>query len=72
MEKEVNGIAGELSGHVGGNAENYENQHGGYGFGVRNSKREMILEFYAAIYMTVRNTLFKKRESHLVVYKSGP
>ena len=72
MEKEVNGIAGELSGHVGGSAENYENQHGGYGFGVRNYKRETILEFYAAIYMTVRNTLFKKRESHLVVFKSGP
>ena len=61
--------AGDFNGHNGRNPENYENQHGGYDYGVRSKERERILEFCAVINMTVGNTLFKKRASHLVIYE---
>ena len=38
---------------------------------LRTSKVKRILEFCAVMNMTVRNTLFKKRVSHLVTYESG-
>ena len=60
-ERLVNVIIGDFKGHVEVSAD-YENQQGGNGVGVRNKEGERILEFYAAIYMTVRNTLFKKRK----------
>lgn len=65
-ERLVNIITRGFKGHVEVNAEDYENQQGGNGFGVRNKEGERILEFYAALYMTVRNTIFKKRKSLLV------
>ena len=39
---------------TGNNAENYGEQHGGYGYGVR--KKEGINEFCAAMNLTVGNT----------------
>ena len=36
-----------------GSIEDYENQHGGYGFGVSNMEEESVLEFCAAMNMTV-------------------
>lgn len=47
-------------------------QHGVHGDGVRNKQGEMILEFRCTINITVGNTLFKKRGSHLVTYESEP
>ena len=44
----------------------------GYVYGVQNRKGGKILEFCAAMNMTVGTTLFKKRENHLVTYESGP
>ena len=70
-EKEVVVIAGEFHGHVGSNTENYEDQHGGNGYEVRNKERERVLEICAAMNITVGNTLFKKRASHLVAYEYG-
>lgn len=51
--------------HIGDGAEDYEDDHGSRG-------KERILQFWATINMTMRNTLFKKRETRLVIYKSGP
>ena len=33
-------IAGEFIGHDGRNPENYEDQHGGYDYGVRNKEKD--------------------------------
>ena len=71
-EKEIVVTAGYLNGHIGSNPENYERQHGGSGYGVRKKQGEKILEFCAAMNVTVGNTLSKNRESHLVIYESGP
>lgn len=48
-----------------------DNQHGNDGHGVRNKDGETIREIGAAMNMTVENTLFKKRASHLVTNESG-
>ena len=51
-------------------AERNEDQHRGYGYGVRNYEEERFLEFCAAMNMKIGNTL--KRASHLITYESGP
>ena len=61
-------IAGYFNGHVKSNPETYEEQHGGYGYGVRNKDGDRILEFCANKNMTVGNALFKKKASHLSVW----
>ena len=53
-------IAGGFSGHVGGTAEGYEHHFRGSSFGVRNDKREMILEICGPIRLTVTIHSFRK------------
>jgi hypothetical protein len=45
--------------------------HGGLGYGIRNHEGEDVLSFALSYDMIVTNTLFKKRESHLVTFSSG-
>ena len=47
-------------------------QHGGYGYRVRNKEGEKILEFCVNMNMAIGNTLFKKRVINLVTYEFGP
>ena len=72
MEKETVVIAGDFYDHIGDNAKDFEDHRGGYGYGIGKKDRERILKFFAAMNMTVRNTLFKKTESNLVTYESDP
>ena len=65
-EKEIVVIAGDFYVHVGSNRENYEDQYGGYGYAIK----KRIPELCVAMNMTVGNTLFKKRTSHLQTYES--
>jgi len=58
-------------GHVGAAADGYENVHGGRGYGDRNTEGERILEFATANDLVIGNTLFIKRESHLVTFQSA-
>ena len=64
-------IVGDWNGHVGVDADAYMEAHGGHGFGVRNAEGERVLEFAVANDLLIGNTLFKKRDSHLVTYSSG-
>ncbi|KAK3896219.1 hypothetical protein Pcinc_000141 [Petrolisthes cinctipes] len=70
-EKEVLAVAGDFNGHVGKTSDGFGEVHGGNGYGERNTEGERILEFGFAMDMLVANTVFKKRESHLVTYESG-
>ena len=70
-EKEIVFLAGDLNGHVGNLSDGYDHVHGSFGFGSRNREGERILEFSLAMDMVVCNTLFKKRDSHLITYSSG-
>ncbi|KAF5946554.1 hypothetical protein HYC85_016782 [Camellia sinensis] len=45
--------------------------HGGYGFGDRNEAGEGILDFALASDVVVANPMYKKREEHLISFKSG-
>ena len=64
-EEEIVVLAGNFDGCVGSNAEGYESQHGGYGYGMSNKEGERILAFCAVMNLTRGNTLSKKRASHL-------
>ena len=64
-------VGGDFNGHEGMPSEGYEGVHGGFGFGSRNKEGERLLEFGTATDMVVCNTLFRKRLSRLITYKSG-
>jgi hypothetical protein len=64
-------IGGDLNGHVGISRDGFESIHGGYGIGERNESGERILDFGLSYDMILANTWFRKRESHLVTFKSG-
>ena len=64
-------VFGNFNGHIGKTADGYEGGHGGKGFGRRNLEGEGIFEFAEAHNLVVSNSLFTKRESHLVTFQSG-
>ena len=68
---EVLYFLGDWNGHVGAAADGYEDVHGGHGFGKRNTYGERILDFAQANDLVVGNTLFLKRDTHLVTFSSG-
>ena len=44
--------------------------HGGYGFRDRNEAGVSILDFAVAYDLILANTYFKKRDEHLIIFKS--
>ena len=64
-------VCGDMNGHVGAKAEEFEGVHGGNGFGNRNIEGEMLLEFAQAMGLIVTNTWFQKRDSRKISYESG-
>ena len=64
-------IGGDLNGHVGTSSAGFEAAHGGFGYGSRNQEGEVVLDFAIAFDLMIANTLFSKRQSHLVTFRSG-
>jgi hypothetical protein len=64
-------VCGDFNGHVGKEADGFEEEHGGNGFGDRNVEGELLLEFADAMKLVVSNTWFKKDDSKKVTYESG-
>ncbi|KAH1253965.1 Craniofacial development protein 2 [Glycine max] len=64
-------LGGDLNGHVGSVDRGFEGVHGGFGLGEMNGEGKSILEFSEALDLSIANTWFKKREKHLITYKSG-
>jgi hypothetical protein len=64
-------IGEDLNGHVGSTRVGFDGVHGGFGYGSRNQEGEDILNFVLAYDLIVANTLFRKRDSHLVTFSSG-
>ena len=60
-----------MNAHVRERCNGYEGVHGGRGFGQRNVEGERLLEMVEAAEITIMNTWFKKRQSHLITYKGG-
>ena len=63
----------DWNGHVGCAGTRYREVHGGMGYGRSESdvEGERILEYALAFDLLLGNTCFKKRDSHLISYKSG-
>ena len=64
-------VCEDFNGHTGKNTDGYERVHGGRGFGRHYLEAERILNFAIAHNLVVSNSLFTKRESHLVTYRFG-
>ena len=64
-------VGGNLNGHVGQSGEDYEDCHGGKGFGTRNPPGEEILALCKPYELIVLNTMFVAQPRHLVTYSSG-
>lgn len=64
-------IGGDLNGHVGTSNVGFERVHGGFGYGSRNQEGVDILNWALAYDLLVANTIFRKRESHLVTFRSA-
>jgi len=64
-------IGRDLNGHTGRRADEFEEVHGGEGYGDRNTEGEMLLEFAVAMGLAVVNTWFRKKDNKKVTYESG-
>ncbi|VDO93114.1 unnamed protein product [Heligmosomoides polygyrus] len=69
--KDVIIVAGDLNGHVGATKDGYS-CHGGFGYRLRNTDGERILEYADSHNLIIMNTVFLKRNSHLISIYSGP
>lgn len=64
-------LGGDFNGHIGARAEGYVGIHGGFGFGTRNEGGKDLLEFAMAHELVIVNSCFKKRDDHLITFRSG-
>jgi len=64
-------IGGDFNDHIGVDSDGYDTAHGGFGFGERNNGGVSVLNFAVAYELLVVNSYFKKKEDHLVTFKSG-
>lgn len=64
-------VGGDLNGHVGKSNEDYDDCHGGLGYGTRNPSGEDILSMCKSYGLIVLNTMFVKQSRHLITYSSG-
>jgi hypothetical protein len=64
-------VGGNLNGHVYASNTGFQGVHGGFGYDIRNQEGEDVLSFALAYDMIVSNTLYRKRESHLLTFSSG-
>ena len=71
LEDEKVFIVGDFNEHIVRDAGNYNSVHGGFGFGARNESGENLLEFVLAKLLVIANSIFRKKDEHLITYKSG-
>lgn len=64
-------IGADFNGHVGQGNRGDEAVVGRYGLKERNEGGQTVVDFAKRMDMAVVNTYFKKKEEHLVTYKSG-
>ena len=64
-------VAGDMNAHIGRDRRGYENVMGVHGMGQRNPEGEQLLQLCQQQSLKIWNTMFRKREEHLITYKSG-
>ncbi|XP_037794182.1 craniofacial development protein 2-like [Penaeus monodon] len=63
-------IGGDLNGHVGRGSDVISRVHGGMCYGEGNEDGERVIDFAISNDMVISNTIFTKRQEHLITYKS--
>jgi len=64
-------IGGDFNGHIGVDSGGFVSAQGGFGFGERNNGGVSVLDFGMAYDLLAVNSFFKKKEDHLVTFRSG-
>ena len=64
-------IGGDFNGHIGVGPDGYDMAHEGFGYGERNNGGVAVLNFAVVYELLIVNSYFKKKEDHLVIFKSG-
>ncbi|XP_047261107.1 uncharacterized protein LOC124894516, partial [Capsicum annuum] len=63
-------IGGDFNRHIGSLPLGYDDVHGGFGFGVRNTEGAALLDFARVFGLVVVNSSFSKKKEHLVTFRS--
>nr|XP_016446444.1 PREDICTED: craniofacial development protein 2-like [Nicotiana tabacum] len=63
-------IGRNFNGHIGSTTGGYDEVHGGFGFGERNGGGTSLLDFAKAFGLVIANSIFSKRDKHLVTYQN--
>ncbi|XP_070041242.1 uncharacterized protein [Nicotiana tomentosiformis] len=63
-------IGEDFNGHIGLSVGGYGEVHGGFGFGDRNGEGTSVLDFARAFELVIVNSIFPKREEHLIIFRS--
>ncbi|XP_070035371.1 uncharacterized protein [Nicotiana tomentosiformis] len=63
-------IGGDFNGHIGATSWEYDDVHGGFGFGDRNGGGTSLLDFARAFDLVIENSSFPKKREHLVTFRS--
>ena len=64
-------VCGDFNAHVGKNSTDYAECCGPFGYGTRNKQGIEFLDIASAYGLIITNTLFQKKDEHLITYKSG-
>ncbi|XP_070045554.1 uncharacterized protein [Nicotiana tomentosiformis] len=64
-------IKGDFNGHIGVPSWWYDDAHGGFGFGDRNGGGTSLLNFARAFDLVIANSIFSKKEEHVVTFQSS-
>ncbi|XP_009787794.1 uncharacterized protein [Nicotiana sylvestris] len=64
-------IGGDFIGHIGATAGGYDKVHGGFGFGESNGGGTSLLDFTKAFGLVIANSIFLKRDEHLVTHQNA-
>ncbi|XP_037789210.1 uncharacterized protein LOC119584589 [Penaeus monodon] len=64
-------IGGEMNGHVGSDNDAISRIRGGNAYGNGDEDGEKVIDLALSFDMVIGNTLFRKRNEHLIAYESG-
>ena len=64
-------VAGDMNAHIGRDRRGYEDVMGVNGMGQKNPEGEQMLQLCQQHGLRIWNTMFEKKEEHLITYKSG-
>ncbi|XP_047268069.1 craniofacial development protein 2-like [Capsicum annuum] len=62
--------AGDFNGHIGVLPGSYDDVHGGFGFGDKNSEGAALLDFARAFGLVVVNLSFSKKKNYLITFRT--